>query len=118
MNILVLVGVLVIIPVISYVYLIYECFDAISGEMNTKRIVRRVIKIFGWGLSFSLLSSIFFYCIHSCYFIYSGYFISGWSCYNDNYSALKIISFYAIIAFSIGMLIQTIWEDKTVTEPL
>jgi hypothetical protein len=89
-----------------YIYLSYECLKVAGDEKNIS-IFRRVLPILLLGTIASFIFSFIFYGIYIFYV--NSYF---------QWSSLKIITFFASVALFIGVLIQTIWEEKTVTEPL
>lgn len=105
--------VLITIAFLILIYLIYECSKIIDGEKNTFSIFKRVLPIFILGVVFSFIFSSILYGINSCNFI----LFESFSCKENIDSSLRIISFFTFVAFSIGIIVQTIWEEKTITEP-
>lgn len=92
-----------------YIYLSYEC-SKVAGDEKNISIFRRVLPILLWGTIASFIFSSIFYVIYFFYLNLNSYF--QW------HSSLNIITFFASVALFIGILIQIIWEEKTVTEPL
>jgi len=83
-------------------YFIYECSKVIESEKSIIDICVRVSPIFIIGLLFSFLFSFVFYLVFSEYSVFS----------------IQIGFFLASIAYFIGVLVQIIWEENTVAEPL
>ena len=74
----------------------------IDSEKSIIDICVRISPIFIIGLLFSFLFSFVFYLVFS----------------EDSAFSIKIGFFLAIIAYFIGVLVQIIWEENTVAEPL
>lgn len=95
------------------IYFNYECNKTVGSDIDSISIfINRVLPIF----VYSILSSLFFSYIF--YSVLSNHFINFESVICKEIFPLKIIPFFAIVALSIGILVQIIWEDKTITEPL
>lgn len=85
-----------------FLYFIYECSRVIDSKKSIIDICTRVRPIFIYGLFASFLFSFVFYHMFS----------------EDSVFSIKIGFFLAIIAYFIGVLVQIIWEENTVAEPL
>jgi hypothetical protein len=85
-----------------FLYFVYECSKVIDNEKSIIDICARVIPIFFYGLLASFLFSFVFYRVFS----------------EDSAFPIIIGFFLAIIAYFIGVLVQVIWEENTVAEPL
>jgi len=85
-----------------FLYFIYECSKVIESEKSIIDICVRVSPIFIIGLIFSFLFSSVFYLVFS----------------EDSVFSIQIGFFLASIAYFIGVLVQIIWEENTVAEPL
>lgn len=109
---LVLIPIFFILAILVLLYFVYECSKVVGSEMNTKKIFTRVFPIFFLGLLLSFFFSSILYLMLSADLInFKG------AIYKDFY-LFRIIPFFAIFSLSIGIIIQLIWEEKTVTEPL
>lgn len=106
-----------------FYYLTYECHKITRGEKSALSLFKRIMPTLIIGMLSSLLFSTIFYEMFFYHFINS----ENGICKAFQYIAIgpfqwtfrpKIIIFFATIAFLIGILIQVIWEEKTVTEPL
>lgn len=85
------------------IYLLFECYKATQRTINNWKYVWRIVPVLILGLFWSLF--------YSYIFTYVGFFGSGvWNWY--------IGIFYASFAFAIGIIVQLLWEEKNVTEPL
>jgi hypothetical protein len=80
--------------------------------MDTKKIFTRVFPIFIWGLFLSFFFS------SILYLMLSADLINFDDAIYKYFYPFRIIPFFAVIALSIGIFVQVIWEEKTVTEPL
>lgn len=104
-----------LIPLAGFVliYFSYECSKTVGGDKDTLSIFfNRALPVFCYSI---LLSFFFSYILYS---ILSNHFIDFKSVICREIYPLKIIPFFAIVALYIGILIQIVWEDKTITEPL
>ncbi len=105
--------ILILPAVLVLIYFNYECSKTVGYDIDTLSIFfNRVLPIFFYSI---LLSFFFSYIFYS---VLSGHFIDFESVICKEIFPLKIIPFFAIVALSIGVLVQIIWEDKTITEPL
>lgn len=96
-----------------FIYFIYECSKSVAGDKDTLSIsLNRVPPIFLYSIFWSFFFS------YILYSILSNYYIDFNNVVCTEIYPLKIIPFFAIVALDIGILIQIIWEDKTVTEPI
>lgn len=102
-DILVYPLVISVISGLSISYLLFECHKTIRGTAVKKQCSERIAPVLAGGLLFSL----FF----SCGFTIVGFLGEGDWC-------LARVIFYAMFAFLVGILLQLLWEEKTVTEPL
>jgi hypothetical protein len=99
--------------VLVLIYFNYECYKTVGSDIDSISIFfKRVIPIFIYGIFLSLFFSYIFYSV------LSSHFIDFESVICKEIYPLKIIPFFAMVALSIGIIIQIIWEDKTITEPL
>lgn len=112
LNWLVIIPSVLILTALVLIYFMYDCFIAIGGEIDTKNIIKRVFSTFLWGLIFSFIFSIIIY------IILSRNFINFEKAIYKDFIPLRIIALFAVVALFIGILVQTIWEEKAVTEPL
>ncbi|MCL0058825.1 TIGR02587 family membrane protein [Dehalococcoidia bacterium] len=104
-------------------YFRYECFKT---DRKIKSLFPRVFKVGLWGVSASLFFSTIFCIMFSHHFIdfesvaHDGLWYVRYLKLGPFFLAFhgKIIVFFATIALLIGILIQVIWEEKTITEPL
>jgi len=92
-----------ILIIASILYFSYECYNKIRGTLVNKGIKLRVFFVFLFGSSYSVFLSIVFTEV--------GLLVTG------KYYMTQVI-FFAMVALFIGILIQLLWEEKTVTEPL
>lgn len=95
---------IVLMPLI-FSYFIYECSKVIDSEKSIIDICARVIPIFIWGLIVSFIFSCTFYLVFSENPVYS-------------IEIVYILAFLAVIAYFIGIIVQIIWQENTVVEPL
>ena len=103
-------------------YFRYECFKT---DRKIKSLPR-AFKVGLWGVSASLFFSAIFCIMFSHHFIdfesvaHDGLWYVRYLNLGPFFLAFhgKIIIFFAAIALLIGILIQVIWEEKTITEPL
>jgi len=93
----------VLLIVASVVYFTYECYSRIRGTIVNKGYKSRIFFVLLFGGIYSIILSIVFN---------MGGFLG-----NEELNFAKVI-FYAMLALFIGILIQLLWEEKTVTEPL
>jgi hypothetical protein len=91
------------IVVLSVLYLLFECHITTQRTLVKKLCKQRIFPVLAVSLSSSL--------IFSYVFMKVGLLGTGEWCWS------KMI-FYAMFALFIGILVQLIWEEKTVTEPL
>lgn len=89
--------------ILSVLYLLFECHITTQRTLVKKRCKQRIFPV----LAVSLVSSLIF----SYIFMKIGLLGTGEWCWS------KMI-FYAMFALFVGILVQLIWEEKTVTEPL
>ena len=92
-----------IIFIVSIFYLEYELYKTTRGTIVKKWCQLRIIPVLVFGLSYSLFFSYIFTIVGFMEGV-------GW-CWNR-------VTFYAMFAFLIGILIQLLWEEKTASEPL
>lgn len=108
---------------LTLLYLSYDCSKAGGGERGISTFRRALIVLFV-GVLPSLFYSFIFCGILSYYFIdfgeavYNDFDLLSLGSYLQWGFSLKTITFFASVAFSIGILVQIIWEEKAVTEPL
>ena len=95
----------IIMLLISIIYIIFECHKTIRKTVVERHWWLRIVPVLVLGLSYSL---IFSYILTTIGFLVK----EGWN------GSLEIVLFYAMFAFLVGILIQLLWEEKTVTEPL
>lgn len=94
---------IILIPLIIG-YFMYDCSKVIDSGKNN--ILERVLPIFFYGLFISIISSVFIYFV----------FFSGDPALSIEMD--KRLAFLAIIAYFIGIIVQIIWQESTVVEPL
>jgi len=96
---------------LSFFYFFFECSKIVRGSLPknhfNSEIIRRIVPILLWGFCWSIIFSYIFLYVYN-------------SVNSLSYSTLnwKTILFYASFSFFIGILIQLLWEEKTVPEPL
>jgi hypothetical protein len=109
---------------LALLYLSYDCSKVTGGDRGISTFGRALLVLFVFGVLPSLFYSFIFCGILSYQFIdfekalYNDFYLRSLCSYLQWGFSPKIITFFAFIALSIGTLIQTIWEEKAVTEPL
>lgn len=93
----------IIIIIISSAYLIFECYKSNQRTLDNWQYILRIVPILIWGLIWALF--------------YSHIFTSIKFLGPEKWNLCWVI-FYASFAFFIGILLQLLWEENTVTEPL
>lgn len=95
----------------SLFYFFFECSKIIRGSLPrnyfNSKIISRIFPILVWGFGWSTFFSYLF--------IYTYISIK---LFDPSTLHLRSILVYASFSFFIGILIQLLWEEKTVTEPL
>jgi hypothetical protein len=96
---------------LSFFYFFFECSKIIRGSLPrnhfNSKIIHRIFPILLWGFGWSIVYS------YTFLYIYNSINLLSSSTFN-----WKTILFYASFSFFIGILIQLLWEEKTVPEPL
>lgn len=89
--------------VTSVIYFTYECYSKIRGTLVNKGYISRIFFVLFFGSIYS--------------FIFSIMFSKAGFLGNGELNLARVI-FYTMLALFIGIIIQLLWEEKTVTEPL
>ena len=103
LNILLYAVVVAVMLLISYIYLLFECHKTIREPKVSIMCTKRSLLVLGVGFIESM--------VFSSALIIINFLRNEWWCW-------KTVLFFATFAFLIGILIQLLWEEKTVTEPL
>lgn len=89
---------------LSFCYFFFDCNKIVRGSLPRNRhnleVIRRIVPILLWGFCWSIIFSYIFLYIYNS--------VLNWN----------TILFYASFSFFIGILVQLLWEEKTVPEPL
>lgn len=111
---------------IVFLYFAYECFKIADRIKAGTTLLGRALIVFLHGLLWSLISSAMLYYMFFHHFIgLENAVPDGLGCMqyiNLGYFFVafhgKVIVFFAVFALLMGVFIQVIWEEKTITEPL
>jgi hypothetical protein len=99
---------------VSTLYLTYECYKIIDDK---KEASKRAFRVGIWGLGVSFIFSMIICATLGENSVAKEYAENYWN-FSANMPFLRNVLFFAPSALLIGIFIQVIWEEKTITEPL
>ncbi|MCC4766895.1 hypothetical protein FXW07_09780 [Methanosarcina sp. DH1] len=104
--------------ILSYIYLLFECLKITQGTINSRIACKRAFSVLESGIIYSLAALIIFRLIYFLQMLCTLETVhETFLSHVFDVSYICRLIFYAMFAFFIGIIIQLLWEEKTVSEP-